>query len=108
MPDAEIIMWSRLKQRQMEGCKFRRQYSVGPYIIDFYCPELKLAIEIDGESHYREGAEEKDIIRQQWIESFGIRFLRFQNSEVYHNLYGVLDAIYETVAELRRDKKIFI
>jgi very-short-patch-repair endonuclease len=52
MPLAEIILWERLKNRQLEGYKFRRQYSVQDFVIDFYCPELKLAVEIDGESHY--------------------------------------------------------
>ena len=52
MPLAEIILWERLKNRQLEGYKFRRQYNVQDFVIDFYCPELKLAVEIDGESHY--------------------------------------------------------
>jgi very-short-patch-repair endonuclease len=56
MPLAEIILWSRSKGRQLGGYKFRRQYSVEYFMIDFYCPELKLAIEVDGDSHYTEGA----------------------------------------------------
>ena len=55
MPDAEVILWSRLKGRQILGCKFRRQHSVGPFVMDFYSPEIRLAIELDGDSHYREG-----------------------------------------------------
>ncbi len=59
MPDAEVILWSRLKGRQLLGCKFRRQYSVGAYVVDFFSVEIKLAIEVDGDSHYRPGAPSK-------------------------------------------------
>jgi very-short-patch-repair endonuclease len=97
MPDAEVILWSRLKNKQLAGTKFRRQFSIGKYIVDFYCAEKKLAIELDGESHFVEGAQEKDEARQKWIEQFGIRFLRFNNDDVRKNLYGVLDAIEEKI-----------
>ena len=80
MPDAEMIVWSRLHRRQMQGFKFRRQYSIGSYVVDFYCPELKLAIEIDGDSHFRSGADEYDKARQEEIEQYSIRFLRFMNT----------------------------
>lgn len=103
MPDAEIIMWSRLNRRQMLGHKFRRQYSVGSYVLDFYCPELKLAIEIDGDTHFRNGADEYDKVRQEEIEQYGIKFLRFMNTEVYHNLNGVLHTIYETTEEMKKE-----
>ena len=59
MPEAEVILWSRLKNKQLAETKFRRQYSVGKYVVDFYCAEKKLAIELDGESHFVEGAQEK-------------------------------------------------
>jgi very-short-patch-repair endonuclease len=74
MTEPEIILWSRLKNRQMLGYKFRRQVSVGPFVIDFYCPEKKLAIEVDGGSHFVEEAEAYDGERQSVIEQFGIRF----------------------------------
>ncbi len=93
MPQAEIMLWSKLRGRNAKGYKFRRQYSVGPYIVDFYCVELKLAIEIDGESHFVQGSEDHDLRRQQFIESAGIRFLRFTNTDVYENLEGVLETI---------------
>ena len=60
MPDAEVILWSRLKGRQLLGCKFRRQYSVGSFVIDFFSVEIKLGIELDGESHYQPGAADYD------------------------------------------------
>jgi very-short-patch-repair endonuclease len=93
MPDAEVILWSKLKGRQLLGCKFRRQYSVGCYVIDFFTVEVKLGIEIDGDSHFAEGGPAHDQKRQHFIESFGITIVRFLNTEVYDNLDGVLETI---------------
>ena len=95
MPIVETLLWIHLKGKQMKGYKFRRQYSVGRYVVDFYCPEAKLAIEIDGDSHYWDGAKsrEHDAVRQTHIESFGIRFLRFTNSDISSNSKGVLEVI---------------
>jgi len=98
---AEIIIWSRLQRKQVLGYKFRRQFSVGSYVLDFYCPELKLAIEIDGTSHFKEGAEEYDHNRQESIEQLGIRFLRFTNTNIYRNLSGVLQTIVGTINALK-------
>jgi very-short-patch-repair endonuclease len=53
MPEPEVLLWLRLKGRQLLGCKFRRQYSVGPYLLDFYTPEAQLGIELDGDSHFQ-------------------------------------------------------
>ncbi len=97
MPPAEVILWSQLKGRQIGGYKFRRQYSVEKFVVDFYCPELKLAIEIDGESHFVEGAVERDEERQRIVESTGIRFVRFTNRDIYEKLHGVLCKINECV-----------
>jgi very-short-patch-repair endonuclease len=58
MTNAEALVWSKIRDKQIEGSKFRRQYSVGQFVIDFYCTELKLAIEIDGDSHFQDGAEQ--------------------------------------------------
>jgi Protein of unknown function (DUF559) len=68
--------------------------------VDFYCPALKLAIEIDGDSHFQPGKQTKDGIRQQFIESTGVQFLRFRNVEIRENLRGVLEAIYRKIQEL--------
>ena len=97
VPKSEIILWNELQGKRICGLKFRRQYGVGPFVVDFYCPKLKLAIEIDGASHFEEGAEEYDKNRQQFIERFNIKFLRFADNDVYENLEGVVTAIiYET------------
>jgi len=99
MPSAEIILWSQLKAKGLEGYKFRRQYSINQFVVDFYCPKLKLAIEIDGDSHYIEGADISDRERQSIIESYGITFLRFTNKEIYKNLEGVLKKIMEYLSK---------
>jgi len=93
MPLPEIILWSRLKSKQLGGYKFRRQYGIGRYVIDFYCPALKLAIEIDGDSHFIDDVKEYDRDRQIFIESLGVKFLRFTNSDIMNNLDSVLAQI---------------
>lgn len=95
MPRAEVILWSKLKDKGLKGYKFRRQYSVEGFVIDFYCPKIKLAVEVDGDSHFTEGADTRDKERQAIIESFGITFLRFTNKEIYENTDGVLNKIME-------------
>lgn len=99
---AEAIIWQKLRCKQIENCKFRNQYSVKQFVLDFYSPEIKLAIEIDGESHFQEGAAQYDNERQIFIESVGINFLRFTNNDVYENLNGVLEIIAQKIQELRR------
>ena len=101
MPPAEQLVWARLRWKQIENCKFRRQYSVGAFVVDFYTVEIKLAIEIDGDSHFTDGAEVVDRDRQSSIESSGIRFLRFTNRQVYEELDAVIEAISQMVCTLR-------
>ncbi len=101
MPKAENILWSRIRLKQIGSYRFRRQYSVGTYVLDFYCPELKLAIEVDGESHFHSDAEEYDKERQEEIKGLGIDFLRFQNDDVYNNLNDVLQIIYEKIESIK-------
>jgi very-short-patch-repair endonuclease len=102
MTKAEAIIWQKLRCKQLENCKFRNQYSVDRFVLDFYSPEIKLAIEIDGESHFQEGAAHYDNDRQIFIESAGINFLRFTNNQVYENLNGVLEIIARKIRELRQ------
>ncbi|MBD2384370.1 endonuclease domain-containing protein [Cylindrospermum sp. FACHB-282] len=102
MPPAEKIVWEKLRRQQIEGCKFRRQYSIDVFVVDFYSPELKLAIEIDGDSHFQNGAQAYDYERQSFLESKGTRFLRFTNQQVYQELEGVITIIAQTVCQLRK------
>ncbi len=101
----EILLWSILKCKKL-GYKFRRQYGVGKYVIDFYCVELKLAIEVDGDSHFLdEKTESYDANRQKFIESFGITFLRIMNHEVLNSLDGTQITVESKIKELE-DKNI--
>ncbi len=94
---AEVRLWGYLRQKRFCDLKFWRQYGVGPYIVDFYCPQLRLAIELDGDSHFLPGAQEYDAARQRFIESFNITVIRFLNTDIYENIDGVLQALEETV-----------
>ena len=87
----EIMLWKRLKGKQMSGFDFHRQKPLSKYIVDFFCNELMIAIEIDGMSH--SGQEKYDKKRQQELENLGIRFLRFESDGVFFNLGKVLDEI---------------
>ncbi len=99
MSDAEVRLWAKLKSRQLLGRRFLRQYSVGQYIVDFYCPQLKLGIELDGDSHFRDGAKQYDTSRQEFIETIGIRIVRYLNTDVYDNMDGLLENL---VVEMRQ------
>jgi len=87
--EAEQILWEFLRKKQISGYRFRRQYGVDAYVIDFYCPEIKLAIELDGEVHFTESAIEYDRHRQEYLETFGITFLRFTNKDVFNQIEKV-------------------
>jgi very-short-patch-repair endonuclease len=88
---SEVLLWNQLKQKNMMGYDFDRQRPLENYIVDFYCKDLSLAIEIDGDTHiYR---YEEDEIRQKTLEKLGIRFLRFEDIEVKKNISNVLRVI---------------
>ena len=89
----EAILWMALKSKQMEGLKFRRQFGLGPYVLDFYCPEIRLCIELDGEIHTTYEQSQYDDMRARFIESNNIKVLRFENSVVYHNMEAIREAI---------------
>ncbi len=82
----EKILWEKLKRKKLLGYDFHRQKPIGYYVVDFFCPRLMLAIEIDGSVHDLEQRKIKDEIRQDAIEQFGIRFLRFKNNEIEYNV----------------------
>jgi very-short-patch-repair endonuclease len=96
MTKAEIFLWSKLKGKQLNGLKFRRQCGINNYVVDFYCPELKLAIEIDGGVHYYDSRAIFDKQRQRDIEDLGIKVLRYTNNDVIKNIEGVLNNIIAT------------
>ncbi len=90
---AEAVMWTQIKGRRINGRKWRRQFSVGPFIVDFYCPELKLAIELDGAPHYATGGYEADELRTNYLREHGIRIIRFENKDIWTSLEGVIETI---------------
>ena len=93
--DAERIVWNLVRGKKINGYKFFRQYSVGPYILDFYCSELRLSLEIDGGQHNEPARREYDSVRTAYLAGENIRELRFWNSEVMNNLDGVYEKILE-------------
>jgi very-short-patch-repair endonuclease len=101
---AEERLWQFLRNHKILGFKFRRQYGIDAYVVDFYCPKLKLAIEIDGEIHRLEGMKLSDAKRQVYIEQFEISFLRFTNDEVLYKIEDVISKI-EAEVKILRDKK---
>gem|GEM_PF-494710 len=96
----EAILWKMLKKRQVAGLRFRRQHAVGPYVLDFYCPEAKLAIELDGYHHFTPEGQEHDQQRTEFINrATGIHILRFENQVVFDNPEMILGAIEEYVGQ---------
>ena len=100
MTIGEVILWQRIRKRKL-GVQFHRQVPVNKYIIDFYCHELMLAIEIYGEYHNRIYQSRNDQIRQEILEGFGITMLRFTENEVIRNLDMVAEQIWVTIEEMR-------
>jgi very-short-patch-repair endonuclease len=99
MPQAEVIIWSQIKNKQRLNSRFLRQFSIGKYILDFYCPYIKLAIEIDGDSHFKNKEKSVyDIIRENYLKQFGITILRFTNYDVYSSLNAVVLKIDEVIS----------
>ena len=98
---AEDKLWQRIRKKQVLGFRFRRQYAIGPYIVDFCCIAAKLVIEIDGAIHDDPGHAEYDLESQQYLESVGLRVLRFSTSQVIDRPDSVLKAINDYLAPLR-------
>ncbi|WP_242086042.1 endonuclease domain-containing protein [Aestuariivivens sediminis] len=90
---AEAYLWKQLKARKFYGRRFTKQHSIGPFIVDFYCASEKLIIELDGEVHNHQQAQEYDANRTLYLESLGYRVLRFENKMVFENLASVLKEI---------------
>ena len=103
MPKGEILLWKRL-QRKNAGYRFRRQYSIGKYVVDFYCPKLKLVIEIDGLTHDFLDQTKLDHQRQKYLESIGMRAKRFYSSDVFEDLDNVVQQIIYLCEKLNKKK----
>ena len=100
---SEKIVWTYLRRKQILSERFLRQFSVEYYVLDFYCPRLRLAIEIDGDSHFiNQDVIDYDKERQDFIENLGIEFLRFRNEEVFADNDGVINRITQKVKGLQK------
>ena len=91
--ETEKTLWAYLRNRRFYGMKFFRQYSVGPYILDFYCPTMKLAVELDGGQHNQSENEEYDAARSEYLKAQGIDVMRFWNQEVLVDTESVLSEL---------------
>jgi len=94
---AEVILWKILRGRRFAGFKFRRQQPTGPYIVDFFCAQLKLVVELDGETHL--GREKNDEERDAWLQEQGFKVVRFWNPLVYEDREAVEDTIWRECEE---------
>ena len=91
--EAEKVLWQKLRRKQVSGYRFRRQHPINSFIADFYCHELRLAIEIDGGIHDDPQQKERDISREEIINNLGIKILRFTNEEIFTNIDLVINSI---------------
>ncbi|KKQ27982.1 MAG: hypothetical protein US42_C0003G0039 [Candidatus Magasanikbacteria bacterium GW2011_GWC2_37_14] len=97
-PKGEQILWQKLRRKTL-GCKFRRQYGIGKYVVDFYCQELRLAIEVDGITHEDKADYEKE--RNQFLKCKNIKVLHFRSEEIFYNLDNLVEGLYNLCEELK-------
>ena len=94
---AEKALWDRLRDRQVSGCKFRRQQAIDRFVVDFYCAERKLILEVDGPIHQTQQAQ--DVERQGYLETLGLRVIRFTNDEILNDMNGVIERLSKALKE---------
>ena len=100
LTDVEFLLWQRLRNRQILNCKFRRQFPIAPYIVDFCCLDLKLIIELDGSQHFEQSQYDSE--RNSYLAKRGFKVIRFWNNEVMENIEGVLTKIYLVIEEIKK------
>ena len=100
---AEAVLWKVLRAKQVAGLQFRRQFSVGNHILDFYCPSIRLAIELDGDYHFHVEQPSIDYERDlELLNEYGIKTLRFENITVFKQQYLIIDAIIQAKDEYEK------
>jgi very-short-patch-repair endonuclease len=99
MTEAEVKLWVHLRKKQVSNLQFYRQRPIGNYIVDFYCPDAKLIIEVDGGQHFQDEGREYDENRDAYLQSLDLTVLRFSNLDVMRNIGGVMDTIAEIVKQ---------
>ena len=104
MSSPEVMLWARLRGRSPDKPTFRRQHPIGSIIVDFYCPSARLAVEVDGTTHWDEEAQRRDGMRDRCLEGQGVTDLCIHASAVYRNADAVAQAILERAQEIRRSR----
>ena len=97
MTDAEQLIWSKIRRKQIDDVQFYRQKNIGHYIVDFYCLKGKLIVEVDGGQHYKTEGMKKDQARDRYLQSLGLTVLRFSDIDVLKNIDGVIERIHEHI-----------
>jgi very-short-patch-repair endonuclease len=97
MTDAERALWSKIRGKQLKEYQFYRQKPIGDFIVDFYCQKTNLVLELDGGQHYTEDGVTRDRRRDDFMRSMGLRVLRFSDREVFENIEGVIEKIWENL-----------
>jgi len=97
---AEKIFWSKVANRTFQNLKFRKQHGIGPFVVDFYCPEKKIIVEIDGDSHATDTGIENDQERAKYLAGLGYKIVRYQNSDVLNNIDGVFEDLSGRLSQL--------
>ena len=95
--DCELLLWSRLRRKQLKGIQFYRQKPIGSFIVDFYAPKAKLVVELDGSQHFKEKNVDYDARRDAFLRSQGLKVLRFNNAQILKETQGVLEVIYRSI-----------
>ena len=93
MTSAEVALWIMIKNRQLDGERFLRQFSIGHFVVDFYCSKYKLAIELDGAGHFTDEGKTHDANRTEYLNTLGVQVIRFENFEVFEYPMRTLDEI---------------
>jgi len=99
LTDSELVLWWRLRGKQLAGVQFYRQKPIGDYIVDFYAPKAKLVIEIDGSQHFEAQHIEKDKKRDEYLAGLGLMVLRFDSRQALKETEAVLECIFQTITE---------
>lgn len=99
MTDAELLLWKRLRSKQIHGLQFYRQKPILNYIVDFYCPSANLVIECDGGQHYTDEGLEADRVRDEALAELGLMVLRFDNLQILNEIDGVVEMVFEIVRQ---------
>ncbi|MBS0288247.1 MAG: DUF559 domain-containing protein [Proteobacteria bacterium] len=101
LTEPEKLFWDRVRSNKLSGVRFHRQRILGPYIVDFYAPSIRLVVEIDGSQHFEASHFERDIIRDEYLKDNNIVIKRYSNLEIYHQLNVVIDDVYNFILKVK-------